>query len=556
MEQPDFNKRISNLAKRVNAIEEFLAETDDAFEIAPKLNNKEASVVKEVVPSEPTLMSKFIEWCKTDWLMKLGAFLLLLALGWFVTYAFVNNWVGPMGRIALGILVGAGIMVAGNFVVPKKRAAGQVLVVLGGVMILLTIFVARITYGYFTPIIALAMMSIVVIGMAIIAVAHNTKSVAILALLGGAIVPILAKSSQLDFLVILPYIAVLNLGTVLVATFRGWREMIILSLIVTGLYSFTTFPNLEASGGLHLVWIFMALFFGLFFVSNIFAIIKTRIVEHVDLFISAINGLLLLYWIYEFVPKESASLILSGLVLLLVGISYVLTKLGGLKSILYVNSGLAILFLGAATAFELKGEILVIAFAIEALVIVALSAYALRDSRLAQMVSSVQLIPIAMAVPSILNVNWVKEPLFNKHFFLLLVVIFSLAGTVAILKYTQTSEQKKPLINFYGVVAGIFAIALIWFSSHNLFDSVNLARGIALVTYSIVGAVLLFYGTYLQNKTQRIIGGSLLAGVVIRLLFVEVWSMSLVGRIIVFVAIGILLVSTAFFQKRISHPNQ
>src|SRR3989344_8664376 len=47
---------------------------------------------------------RFVGWIKEDWLLKLGAMLLLIAFGWLTTYAFLNNWIGPMGRIALGII--------------------------------------------------------------------------------------------------------------------------------------------------------------------------------------------------------------------------------------------------------------------------------------------------------------------------------------------------------------------------------------------------------------------------------------------------------------------
>jgi hypothetical protein len=512
--------------------------------------------VEEVSVSGPTRMDEFIKWCKTDWLMKLGAFLLLLALGWFVTYAFVNNWIGPIGRIAMGILVGAGVVVAGNFVIPKKPAPGQILVVLGGIMILLTVFAARTAYDFFTPISALAMMSVVVVGMAIIAVVHNTKSVAILALFGGAAIPLLVKAPQPDFFVLLSYVLVLNLGTILVSALRGWREMILLALIITGCYSVFGFPGLENSEGSGVVWIFMALYFGFFFTSNILAIIKTRVAKKEDLLISGINGLLLLYWINEFVPRESASIVLTGVVVLLASITYILTQLGGLKSILYIHAALSILFLGAATAFELDGKALVIAFSNEALLMVVLSAFVIKDPRLTRAISVVQFIPIVMSFPSIKE--WfIGGPLFNEDFFVLLIAILSLGGTVAVLKYKSSKDQDHlflPIV--YGIIAGLFAIVLVWLSSHNIFHySVNVARGAALVLYSLVGVILLFYGTYFKKNSQRLIGGILLGGVVIRLLGFEVWSMSLSGKIVTFVAIGILLVSTAFFQKRISNQQ-
>ena len=562
---PEINEQVAKLEKRVKVIETFLDNKYETFNevqqtekplltTVPKNNVsvKQETITKDDV-YEPTVVDNFIEWCKIDWLMKLGAFLMLLALGWFVTYAFANNWIGPVGRISLGVLAGAGVMIAGYFAIPKKRDPGQVLVVLGGSMVLLTLYVARSYYDFFTPASALAMMSVVVVGMAIISVVHNVKHVATLALLGGAIVPVLVVSTEPNYLALLSYILVLNLGTILIASLRGWKSIITLALAITGSYSFVTFSGLEQQESIYLVWIFMALYFATFFVSNIAAILKTRITEEIDLVTTGMNGLLLLYWVYEFVPRESASLVLSGITLLLIGVSYFLLELKGLKKNFYVYSGLAVLFLLVATAFELKGEALIIAFSIEALALVGLSAYLLKDSKSIQTVSIVQFLPMFMAMKSVVSTNWIEAPLLNKDFFVILIVILSLVGTTVILKHAENKkEEGASLSTFYAIVAGAFAIALVWLSTHNIFDSVSVSRGIALVIYTIVGVSTLFYGTYLQRPTQRTVGGFLLGLVVLRLLFFDVWSMSLSSRIITFVVIGVLLISTAFFQKRLN----
>ena len=67
---------------------------------------KPASLLQTKVSVEG-LSQKFVTWIKEDWLMKLGALLLLIGFGWFATYAFLNNWIGPAGRISLGLGLGA-----------------------------------------------------------------------------------------------------------------------------------------------------------------------------------------------------------------------------------------------------------------------------------------------------------------------------------------------------------------------------------------------------------------------------------------------------------------
>ncbi|MFB3154651.1 MAG: DUF2339 domain-containing protein, partial [Candidatus Acidiferrales bacterium] len=45
------------------------------------------------------------------WLNRIGIAAVLLAVAFFLKYAFDNNWVGPGGRVAIGLLAGAGLLV-------------------------------------------------------------------------------------------------------------------------------------------------------------------------------------------------------------------------------------------------------------------------------------------------------------------------------------------------------------------------------------------------------------------------------------------------------------
>jgi uncharacterized membrane protein len=54
----------------------------------------------------------------------------------------------------------------------------------------------------------------------------------------------------------------------------------------------------------------------------------------------------------------------------------------------------------------------------------------------------------------------------------------------------------------------------------------------------------------MESKVITTIGAVLLGGVVLRLLFIDIWQMDLIERVITFGAIGILLISTAFIGKK------
>src|SRR3990167_3790055 len=93
--------------------------------------------------SLPPQQNLFLAWISENWLLKLGALLLLIGFGWLVTYAFLNNWIGPMGRIAFGLVAGAGILALGYWRMRTFVTQGAVFVALGAAVILLTTYAAR-----------------------------------------------------------------------------------------------------------------------------------------------------------------------------------------------------------------------------------------------------------------------------------------------------------------------------------------------------------------------------------------------------------------------------
>src|SRR5438309_10218417 len=44
------------------------------------------------------------------WLNRIGIFAILIGVSYFIKYAFDNGWIGPTGRVALGLLAGIGII--------------------------------------------------------------------------------------------------------------------------------------------------------------------------------------------------------------------------------------------------------------------------------------------------------------------------------------------------------------------------------------------------------------------------------------------------------------
>jgi uncharacterized membrane protein len=507
-------------------------------------------------------MIKFIEWLKADWLMKLGALLLLLALGWFLVYAFAENWVGPMGRIALGLLAGAGLIAWGNFQISKRPVVGQVLVATGATAILLTVFAAREVYEdqYFTAATALGIMALTVALTAVLSIAHRTLALAVLALLGGAIAPLLSGARDPNMVVLLTYIFLLDLGVLAVVAMRGWRSLIPLALIITATYSFPAFYDLSGSNYLRssgsmnsTVWFFMFLFYGLFFLASLASVWRNKYANTSDLMTSGVTALITLAWVAEFVPRDWRSIILAVATVVSVALVAALFRKGVTKEAVYMHSGIAVVLLGAATAFELHGIPLTTAFILEVLATIVVARYGLKDIKAAIVASLLQVIPIALALPSLGDYG-LGSSVFSKDFFVLLLITISLAATTWIFQRIPKAIFDSPdlrgvFISIFSALSALFAVALIWLGLEAALGTINLAHGTALVIYTLAGLLLFYQGVRHAKKMHKFAGGILLALVVVHLLIIEIWTMSIGGKIITFLLVGALLISTAFFPK-------
>jgi len=538
-----------SLSVRLSRVENVLSEklnkmTEDSpkkdFE-KEKLKGKE---VIEVCDKE----APFITWIKTDWLMKLGAFLLLLGFGWLVTYAFMNDWIGPIGRISFGLVSGVLILTLGEWRIKSFRNQGAVLIGLGATIDLLTIFAAREIYNFFDPLTALIVMAVIVVFVGLSSIKNKSLSVAVLGLVLGGIAPLLTNTVDPTFLGLFSYLFVLSLGILWVIKVTGWRVLSLLSLILVFIYSIPYFiPYMSRVEDTNIAIISAFSFAGLFYLANITAVIFTKKSTVSDLITSGLNAFLLLLWINTVIPTEWQSIVTVITALIFVLGAFLVFDKTKLKEAMFLYSGVAIVFIAAAAAFELSGAALTIAYTIQAGAIVLLSDYLFKDSKLNTKLTFLFIVPIMMAFESIDSGFW-RLGVFHKDFFVLLILLL-VFYTLGLCFYKQKkSSHKLMLFNF---IAGIFySLVLIWQSIFALIENSDTASMVVLIIYTIIGLYFYIRNRFKKNKFFRILGSVLLAMVVVRLLTVEVWNMSITGKIITFFSIGSLLISTAFIGNK------
>ena len=166
----------------------------------------------------------------------LGGLALFLGVAFFIKYSFDNNLVSPELRVALGFVIGLGLL-AGGVVMSRKNysALSQTLCATGVVILYAVTYACYALYhfAFFGPVTTFLLMAIITTAAFFLAVRLNALVVAILGMLGGFLTPILLSTGQDNPTGLFGYIAVLDAGLMVIALHRRWYFLTALAAIGT-----------------------------------------------------------------------------------------------------------------------------------------------------------------------------------------------------------------------------------------------------------------------------------------------------------------------------------
>jgi uncharacterized membrane protein len=195
-----------------------------------------------VPPPPPPIPAKPFDW-EAFFGVKLfawiGGFVLFLGIVFLVKYSFENNLITPAMRVAIGTVVGLGLIVTGWFTAGRNfRVSGQSLCATGILVLYGNIFAAHVFYGLIALVPAFVSMAVVTAAAFFLAVRMNAQVIVILGLLGGFLTPVLLSTGVDRPLALFGYIAVLNIGVAAVALRKRWDYLVLLAAVCTIMMEF------------------------------------------------------------------------------------------------------------------------------------------------------------------------------------------------------------------------------------------------------------------------------------------------------------------------------
>lgn len=167
-----------------------------------------------------------------------GGLALFLGVAFFVKYSFEHNLIPPELRVAIGFVVGLALVIGGVMLKRKENVVTAQTLCATGILILYAVtFACRAFYhfSFFGLIPTFALMTLITAVAFLLAVRMNALVVAILGIAGGFLTPILLSSGQDNPVGLFGYIALLDIGLLLVARHKQWSSLPILGAIGTAL---------------------------------------------------------------------------------------------------------------------------------------------------------------------------------------------------------------------------------------------------------------------------------------------------------------------------------
>jgi len=529
---------------------------DDYRDIATRPLQSNTSFAPANLPDEAE--HPFVGWLKKDFLVKLGSLLLLLAFGWFVSYAFANNWIGPFGRIVLGIGAGIAFMLAGLHRIKTFRHQGEIFVVLGSTIAILTIFAAREMYDFFTPLSALLVMFLSIVFVAKVSLLYRSKSLALSSLILAAIAPFLTNAPEPEALALFSYLSVIVLGTLWIQAKIDFIELQLAAFVTVLLYSLPYIFGANTNGDSLIALGFGFGFTVIFFLTNISSIVRRTDDETQSkhLLLAVGTTLYLVGWIVNVVAPEWQSLLYTAWAAVFACGAFIVYMKTDKKAAFYIYGGVSVGLLGAATAAIFSGPILTLVYTIEVTVLALLSLTLLKNSNTTAKLCLLYVFPILLSLESITSSSWRLDGVLQADFFILVILMLSLAlVSYAINQNSKENNISSIPVGVLAVLSASYALTLIWLITHAVL-SYDQATTVSLIIYTLIGLAMYVVGQSISNNLLRKGGLVLIGLVVVRLLLIDVWQMEVAGRIVTFLLIGLVLISSGFIKKlNKNNPN-
>jgi uncharacterized membrane protein len=496
------------------------------------------------------------------WLNYVGILALLFAVTFFLKYAFDNNWVGPRGRVGIGLLMGSALYPWSHWLLDRGyKYFSEGIAALGAAVLYLSLWAGWHYYGIFSQSTAFTLMIVVTAATMIVAVGRNSERIAFLALIGGLITPMLVSTGENHEVALFSYLTILGAGVLGIAWVRNWKSLPPAQFAATLIYFWGWYSDFYRDSELTTTIVFATMFFILFAVLPVVRSWRAGELSGLESGIVLVNSLAYLVALRQMLwPQNRWALTVAVLALAAahLGAERLLpeTRGGELRVARILYAGLALTFVTLAIPIRLDGRWITIAWALEGAVLI-WSGLRVRFAPM-RWVGFVMFAVVAgrLAVISIPA----RDFLFNARFatFAIAVASILVACYFANAAWTDLSEAEKTAYRISAIGANVLALVALSLEVWDAFGRMpslgidrGHAQGLALSMLWLVYALgLLGAGLWKKSQAMRWQALVLLGVVIVKVFLFDLSFLEKFYRIVSFLLLGLALMLISFYYQR------
>ena len=504
----------------------------------------------------------------TRWLIRIGVTLIVGAIIYFVKLSIDRGWMGPTGRVAATLFWGMVGCVGGSWLVKKEKYSliGHAIAALGVVALYLGFGLGHRFFDppvIASPVFAFAALAAVTLCAGVMAVYLRSPYIAVMGLVGGYLVPVIAGRDSGFPLGLDLYLLVLNLGAFYVSRKRLWSALDFLASMLAVVMCFIWSASHPNSGGQSAVLVNLA------FLSVVHALYMTGVIvgsktrgkvgNAVAWSGLCINAVAYFAWLAA-VFRESFSSSYAGLILLGLVAAYLVVATLAIRRG-WADRATVNILLVFALAFLAISPVLLFgkawwAVSWAAIAVAASEAEMRSEQKILGILSWVILIvasfatlfhfaPLAYCQRSVAQLTQLSGGEYFSEFALRLVRLWSLPAAAAFIAYRRRVGP---------IAIAALAVTFVFFTGEaRIFGYVffpSLKTGTVSVAWLLAAFAGLWAGIVRRSRATRITALSLLGVSVVKVLLMDTAHLATPARVALFALAGVLLIVGAFLYMK------
>lgn len=542
----------------------------------PRIPAKPAVAAPKLAPSAQRSSEDLEGTIGKLWLNRIGIIAILIGVAYFLKYAFDSGWIGPGGRVAIGLIAGIAVVAWSESFRRKGSAAFSYSLKAVGIGILYLSLWAASQYFHLVPAsVAFVAMILVTASTITLALTQDAEILAVYAMIGGFSTPVLVSTGENHEIILFSYVLLLDMAILAMVAYKPWRRIVWGAMLGTGAMYIGWAAQYYDSTERTVTVLFASAFFVVFALIPLLTPL-TRSRWHPGMSITLtllplVNGGAYFLALYAMYDRETVTLTWFALGLAAVYLllsSQFKRRVDGepdvVKTVNLLHVAVAIAFITVAVPLKLDAHWITIGWLIESAVLLYVGVKS--DAHFLRIFAGCTL---ALGVCRLLFIdNFSTQMLvFNARFATFLVAIAIMAGIV-VAGNRFASEREKPFIMMAGIALNALALIALtreandYFTRHiaetyqqrNMYEAsrqLEIARDFSFsAIWILYGAALMIVGFWKRSAFIRWQAMVLLAVTIGKVFLYDSRELQQVYRILSFIALGVMLMAISYAYHR------